>query len=184
MQVKVCHNQKMNADQSTLVNQEIEIMLQEGVIQKMPHVSGKFLSKLFLIDKSNGEKRPVINPFIHHSSISKWRTSIYRKISCRRGITYARKYLRFKWERTLYKFLCLCFGTSPAPLTFSTLIKIPITLLWRLNICRMIYLDDMLIMTRPVQELIFHRHTVIYLLQKLGFVSQFWNHLEKYNLYL
>lgn len=64
MQVKVSHNQKMNADQSALVNQEIEIMLQEGVIQKMSHVSGKFLSKLFLIDKSNGEKRPVTNPFI------------------------------------------------------------------------------------------------------------------------
>lgn len=64
MQVKVSHNQKMNADQSALVNQEIEIMLQEGAILKMSHVSGKFLSKLFLIDKSNGEKSPVINPFI------------------------------------------------------------------------------------------------------------------------
>ena len=34
----------------------------------------------------------------------------------------------------------------------------------------MIYLDDMLIMARSVQELIFHQDTVIYLLQNLGFV--------------
>ena len=61
IQVKVPHSQKMNTDQSTLVNQEIESMLQKGAIQKVPHVSGEFLSNLFLVYKSDGGKRPVIN---------------------------------------------------------------------------------------------------------------------------
>ena len=52
---------KMNTDQSTLVNQEIEGMLLKGTIQKVPHVSGEVLSNLFLVDKSDGGKRPVIN---------------------------------------------------------------------------------------------------------------------------
>ena len=33
------HSQKMNADQSALVNQEIESMLQKDAIQKVSHVS-------------------------------------------------------------------------------------------------------------------------------------------------
>ena len=80
-----------------------------------------------------------------------------------------RKYPRFKWEGSLYEFLCLCFGLGPAPLKFTKLMKVPIALLRRLSICLKIYLDDMLIMARSVQELIFHRDTVIYLLQNLGF---------------
>ena len=59
--VRVPHNQKMNTDQSTLVNQETESMLQKCDIQKVPHVSGEFLNNLFLVDKSDGGKRPVIN---------------------------------------------------------------------------------------------------------------------------
>ena len=59
--VRVPHNQKMNTDQSTLVNQETESMLQKCAIQKVPHVSGEFLNNLFLVDKSDGGKRPVIN---------------------------------------------------------------------------------------------------------------------------
>ena len=81
-----------------------------------------------------------------------------------------RKYLRFKWEGTLYEFLYLCFGLGSAPLIFTKLMKVPISLLRCLSICLIIYLDDMLIMARSVQELIFHRDTVIYLLQNLGFV--------------
>ena len=61
IQVRVPHSQKMNSDQSTLVNQEIESILQKGAIQKVPHVSGEFLSNLFLVYKSDGGKRPVIN---------------------------------------------------------------------------------------------------------------------------
>ena len=51
----------MNTDQSALVNQEIESMLQKGVIQKVSHDLGEFLSNLFLVDKSEREKRPAIN---------------------------------------------------------------------------------------------------------------------------
>ena len=40
IQVKVPHSQKINTDQSVLVNQEIENMLQKSAIQKVSHVSG------------------------------------------------------------------------------------------------------------------------------------------------
>ena len=44
IQVRALHNQKMNKDQSTLVNQEIGSMLQKCAIQKVSHVSGEFLA--------------------------------------------------------------------------------------------------------------------------------------------
>ena len=60
--------------------------------------------------------------------------------------------------------------TSPAPLIFTKLMKVPIALLRRLYIRLIIYLEDMLILAGSTQELIFHQDTVIYLLQNLVFV--------------
>ena len=81
-----------------------------------------------------------------------------------------RKYLRFQWEGTLYGFICFCFGLGPETVIFTKLMEVPIALLWRLNIHLITYLDSVLIMTRSVQELIFHRDNVICLLQNLEFV--------------
>ena len=61
IQVRVFYSKKMNTDQSTLLNEEIESMLQKGAIQKVTHVSGGFLSNLFIVGKSKGGKRTVIN---------------------------------------------------------------------------------------------------------------------------
>lgn len=50
-------------------------------------------------------------------------------------------------EGNLYELLCPYFGLSAAPKIFTKLIKIPISLLRRLSIFRiLIYLDDMLLM--------------------------------------
>ena len=80
-----------------------------------------------------------------------------------------RKYLRVLWKSSLYKFLFLCFGLGPAHLILKKQLKVPIALLYRPNIGLIIYLDEIIIMARTLQELIFHRDTVIYPLQNLGF---------------
>ena len=66
--------------------------------------------------------------------------------------------------------LCLCFGLGPAPLIFTKILKIPISLLRRLQIRVIIYLDDMLLMSQTEEELLISRDTVIFLLTHLGFV--------------
>ena len=53
---------------------------------------------------------------------------------------------------------------------FTKLMKVPVTLLRRLNIRLIIYLDDILIMGSSEEEILMARDTVIYLLQALGFV--------------
>ena len=65
---------------------------------------------------------------------------------------------------------CVCFGLGPAPLTFRKILKILISLLRKLQIRVIIYLDDMLLMSQTIQELLISKDTVIFLLTHLGFV--------------
>ena len=73
-------------------------------------------------------------------------------------------YVPFQWEGTLYKFLC------QAPLIFTKILKVAIPLLRRPQIRVIIYLDDMLLMSQTLEELLMSRDTVIFLLTQLGFV--------------
>ena len=80
------------------------------------------------------------------------------------------KYVWFQWEGTLYEFLCLCFGLGPTPLISTKILKVPISLLRRLQIHVIIYLDDMLLMSQTLEELLMSRDTIIFFLIQLGFV--------------
>ena len=84
--------------------------------------------------------------------------------------TASRKFVRFLWSGKFYEFLDLCFGLAPAVRIFTKLLKIPISMLRRLNILIIIYLDDMLLISRTIEETLMARDTVIFLLQLLGFV--------------
>ena len=82
----------------------------------------------------------------------------------------SRKFVRFAWSGNLYEFLCLCFRLVPAPKRFSKLLKVLIALLRRLNIPLAIYLDDIVLMGRILEQIFMSRDTLIFLLQHLGFV--------------
>ena len=82
----------------------------------------------------------------------------------------SRKLVRFLWSGKLYEFLYLCFGLGPAPNIFTKLIKIPVSVLRRLNILIIIYLDDMSLIGHTIEEALMARDTAIFLLQQLGFV--------------
>ena len=71
------------------------------------------------------------------------------------------KYVRFQWKGNLYQFLCLYFGLGPAPRIFTKLLKIPISILRRINIRLIIYLDDILIMGRSLEEILMSRDSNI-----------------------
>ena len=80
------------------------------------------------------------------------------------------KYGRFEWEYSLYEFLCLCFGLGPAPRLFAKLIKVPLSILHKLYIRIIAYLDDFVILGKTLEETVLSRDTVVCLLQNLGFV--------------
>ena len=66
--------------------------------------------------------------------------------------------------------LCLCFGLAPVFSAFTKLLKIPIVCLRRVGTLIIIYLDDMLLIERTVDNVQMYLDIVTVLLQKLGFV--------------
>ena len=82
----------------------------------------------------------------------------------------SRKYVRFQWKGLLYKFCCLFFGLSPPPLVSTKLLKVPISLFRKLSVRIIIHLDNMLLMTSSLEDFLMARHTLIFILQHLGFL--------------
>ena len=83
----------------------------------------------------------------------------------------SRMFVRYAGLGNLYEFLCLCFGLGSAPRIFSKLLKVPIALLRQLNIRSVIYLNDIFLMGRTLDEILMSRGTTVLLLKHLGFVK-------------
>ena len=172
----------------------MKAMLGKGSISKVCHSKEEFLSSLFLISKRRGGNQPVINlkdqnQFIPNKHFKMDVLHCLKYILQKRGLhvqnrpegcilqTFtvtlhrdSRKLPRFLWAANLYEFLCLCFGFGPAPRIFTTLLKCPISVLRRLMIRAINYLDDLLISGNSINKIFMARDSVIFLLQHLGFM--------------
>ena len=191
LQEKIPNLTKMSKEQFSLVEQEVLEMLEKGAIQKSVPKQKQFPSNLFLVEKSDGGKRPVIslknlNKFIPYEHFKmegllclkflqehdNFLCMIYLKEACFSVPLNknSQKFVRFQWSSNIYEFLCLCFGLRLAPRIFKKLLKVPIVLLRRVNIRIIIYLDDMLLMRRALPEILMARDTLIFLFQHLNVV--------------
>ena len=181
----------MNLDQRHQVQVKLDNMLEKRATCQTSHLQEEFLSNVFLVGKKGGGNRPVINlkhlnqiiPYQHFKmeGLFRLREMLQKDdFICKLDMKDAffsvplhqssRKYIRFLWSGSLYEFLCLCFGLDPAPRIFTKLIKVPISVLSRINIRVIIYLDDMLLMGQTMEEILMSRDTTIFLLQHLGFI--------------
>ena len=182
---------RVNQEERLQVNSETKEMLRKGAIQQVKSKPGGFLSNLFLVNKKDRGHRPVINlkflnsfmPYQHSKMEGMHlikdllqKHDFLIKIDLKDayfGILLdksSRKYIRFQWEENLYEFFWLCFSLSPAPPYFTKRLKIPITLLRRINVRIIIFLDDMLVMAQMLKEILQAKEILIFLLENLGFV--------------
>ena len=69
----------------------------------------------------------------------------------------------------MYEMLVLAFGIGPGPRIFTKLMKVPLTVLRRLLLIIIAYLDDLLLIGRTLEEALMARDSVLFLLQVLGF---------------
>ena len=104
----------------------------------------QFVNYLFQVPKKNEGQWPVIN--LKDLNIFKqgnylWKLDLSDASFCVPLTKQSRKYVRFKWEGSLYKFLCLCFGISLAPRLFTKLIITSISILRNFYIRIRVYLD-------------------------------------------
>ena len=80
------------------------------------------------------------------------------------------KYLKFEWKGQAWQFKALPFGLSSAPYVFTKLMKPVVSILRRLGIRSILYLDDMLIMSKSKEEAREHLATAVELLVAVGFI--------------
>ena len=105
-------------------------MLRKGAIVPCESESGEFISTIFIVTKSKGKFRPIINlkylnEFIQYNhlkqktfrtvvgllQIGDYMTSIdlqdaYFAVPVQKD---SQKYLKFSWNGVLYKCVCVCF---------------------------------------------------------------------------
>ena len=163
---------KLSQEEKELVDTEVQELLRKGATRPARGSKDQFVSNIFLRLKNGGRFRPIINlkklnQFIPYSHFKMEGLKQLKDLLSQNDLMVK---IRFQWKGNLYEFLCLCFGLGPAPRIFTKLLKIPTSLLRRKNIRLIIYLDDILIMVRSLEEIIMSGDTVIFLLQHLGFI--------------
>ena len=176
-----------------LLREEVASLLGKGAVQVVdPTLSAEgFYSALFLVPKTEGRMRPVINL----KALNFWVQPQHFKME---GIHTLReivaegewlakldlkdayftvpifrdhqKYLRFAVDKIRYQFTCLPFGLSCAPWAFTKVLKPVVAFLRSLGIRLIIYIDDILVIGKSPDEVRDHVEALIALLEGLGFI--------------
>ena len=171
---------------------EILKLVQKGAIEPVRDQSSPgYYSRLFLVRKSNGDWRPVIDlsSLNKHLDIQHFRMETPESIraALRKGEWAAsidlsdaylhipvsknhRKYLRFLFEGVVYQFLVTPFGLATVPQLFTQLGKEVKDIAAQLSIVMHAYLDDILTRAHSDQQSGGDTELLVHLLLALGFV--------------
>lgn len=182
---------KFSTKEKLQLHAEIDHLISQGAVRACAPCKGQFISPYFLVDKSNGKKRFVLNlkglnKFINppHFKMEDGRTVIklinkdcyLTKIDLKDAYFAVpidikfRKYLRFQFDGVLYEFLALPFGLSYAPYLFTKLVR-PILAYYRSKgITCVAYIDDWILIHDSVSSATRDTTFVCHTLQQLGFV--------------
>ena len=166
-------------------------LVAKGAVELAPLPSPGFYSRLFVVWKTSGSWRPVIdlshlNRFVD-VSLFQMETIQSVLLSVRQGDWMAsidlkeaylqvpvhpasRHFLRFVFRDKVYHFKALCFGLSTAPQVFTRVMAPVSTILHSLGIRMRSYLDDWLVQSSSRESLLRDLQTVLHLCHKLGIV--------------
>lgn len=166
-------------------------LIKKGAIKKCYFDENQFISDIFLVPKSNGKDRLVINL----KSLNKFIKTEHFKLEDGRTVTKllgkgdfmasldlkdayylipvhesCHKYLRFKFKNALFEFVCLPFGLNTAPYVFTKILKPVISHLRLSGFLSVIYLDDLLIIGNSFKKCRENLKKTRNLLTSLGFI--------------
>ena len=171
------------------VLKEIQSLIQKGVVQRVNPYSPGFYSHIFVVPKSSGGWRPVIdlktlNKFVHcphfkmHTvnsafnvlNVGDWAFSVDLKDAYLHVPLHPNscKYLRFAVEDKVLEFKALPFGLNTAPRLFTRLAHAVAAYLHQQGISIIPYLDDWLIHHHDRQVLLAQQRILLHTLDILG----------------
>ena len=163
----------------------------KGAVELHPPPSPDFYSRLFVVWKTSGSWRPVIDlsHLIRFVDVSPFQMGTIQSVllSVRQGVWMAsitlmeaylqvpvppasRHFLRFMFRDTVYHFKALCFGLSPAPQVFPRVMALVFAILLSLGVRMRRYLDDWLVQSPSRGSLLGDLQTVLQLCHELGIV--------------
>ena len=163
----------------------------KGAVELAPLPSPGFYSRLFVVWKTSGSWRPVIdlshlNRFVDVSPFQMetiqsvllsvrqgdWMASIDLKEAYLQVPVHpaSRHFLRFVFRDKVYQFKALCFGLSTAPQVFTRVMAPVSAILHSMGIRMRRYLDDWLVQSSSQESLLRDLQTVLHLCHELGIV--------------
>jgi ribonuclease HI len=185
---------KQTAEDDFHMQNSIDNLIKLGAVEPCDHCAGEFLSSIFLVPKSNGSKRFILNlkKLNQFLSVTHFKLEDIRTVSRLLAPNFYmscidlkdayfllpihknhRKYLRFVWKNQLFEFTCLPFGLSVAPFVFTKLMKPVVKYLREKGFLSVIYLDDILCMSNTKEGCQINLQTTKDFLEWLGFVINF-----------
>lgn len=179
-----------NNEELSLITKEVDKLITIGAIEKCSPCHDQFVSPCFLVDKSDGTKRKILNlksfnqhiPYEHFkmenlkfvcdlikpscfmTSVDLHKAYYSVAVHCE-----SRKYLRFIWQSTLYQYRALPNGLASAPRIFTRLLKPLFAHLRKLGTDCVYYLDDSVILAETFKECKLSTDLAINLFTKAGF---------------
>ena len=177
-QSKILSQPIVNREGKELAKLDLKEMLIKGAIRKVQSSKREFVSNLILVKKKDGDQRVVINlkqlngyiPYCHFKmeGVQNLKHMLQKgDYMCKLDL---RQFVVVRWSGNLYKFFCFCFSVGPDPYIFTKLLKVPMTILRKINTKIIISLDDVVLIGHCLEEIFVSRDTVIFCLQHLGFV--------------
>ena len=163
-----------------------------GAVELAPLPSPGFYSRLFVVWKTSGSWRPVIdlstlNLFVDVSHFQMetiqsvllsvcqgdWMASIDLKEAYLQIPVHpeSRPFLRFVAHGRVHQFTALCFGLSTAPQVFTRAMAPVSAILHSWGICMRLYLDDWLVQSSSRDSLLRDLQVVLTLFHELGIVD-------------
>ena len=158
----------MSTPMAETCDEEVRDLIKKGAIRELDfqNSNGGFVSSIFVVPKSNGGFRPIINLsylnyFVtyHHFKMEgledvryliqqgDWMAKIDIKDAYLNVPIHPDhwQFLRFHWKGSLFEFSCLPFGLTSAPRVSTKILKPVVMWLRKQGIRLVIYLDDIII---------------------------------------
>ena len=190
-QVKRPRPIKLSQTESDFVDEEIEVMVEKGIVEKVEPLEGQVISNIFLRPKKDGRFRFILDltwvnlhveyehfkMFSLHTALEMMRPDCWMGSIDLKDAYYSvpireedRKFLRFFWREELFQFRVLPNGLACAPRVFTKLLT-PVFASLRETGCEAFpYIDDSFVVGDSVERCRESLRELRGSLEKLGFV--------------
>lgn len=184
-------NAEFSKEESDFIKQEIDKYLKKKIIKPCQHEAEEYVSSIFTRPKPDGSIRMILNlknlnkhvKFEHfkmstiYSVLNMITKDCYMAKIDLKDAYYSvkidekhQKYLKFKFDKKLYKFTCFPNGLGPCPRKFTKITKVPMSNLRQKRVPVCGYIDDFLTKSQSYKSCLDNIMKIIEEFQYLGFV--------------